>query len=84
MNSGDLLNQGRIEGKAVYVNAGNVINKSVGDLRAEILGDNVLITSEKDILNIGATIGAKENLNLIAAGDIVNNPWGESRLRHAE
>ena len=30
MNSGDLLNQGRIEGKAVYVNASNVINKSVG------------------------------------------------------
>ena len=77
MNSGDLLNQGRIEGKAVYVNASNVINKSVGELRAEILGDNILINSSKDILNIGATIGAKENLNLIATGDIVNITTGD-------
>ncbi|MBP9479665.1 MAG: hemagglutinin repeat-containing protein, partial [Sebaldella sp.] len=77
INSGDLLNQGRIEGKSVYVNANNVINKSVGELRAEILGDNISINSSKDILNIGATIGAKENLNLIATGDIVNITTGD-------
>ncbi|MCP1223934.1 hemagglutinin repeat-containing protein, partial [Sebaldella sp. S0638] len=76
INSSTLVNQGRLEGKTVYVNTDNLINKSVGALTAEITGTNIQIDAKNDILNIGAVISAKENLVLTAGGTISNITTG--------
>jgi filamentous hemagglutinin len=76
INSSTLTNQGRLEGKTVYVNTENLINKSVGALTAEITGTNIQLDAKSDILNIGATISAKEDLVLTAGGTISNITTG--------
>jgi filamentous hemagglutinin len=82
INSSTLTNQGRLEGKTVYVNTENLINKSVGALTAEITGTNIQINAKNDILNIGAVISAKEDLILTAGGTISNVTTGIEITEH--
>ena len=87
-------NAGIIGGSGkTYLEADEILNKSIGNSQAEIKGFDVELIGKNSIINQGSKIFAKNNLNLISNGNVFNRTtikgfnynFGElNRTRHTE
>ena len=87
-------NAGIIGGSGkTYLEADEILNKSIGNSQAEIKGFDVELIGKNSIINQGSKIFTRNNLNLISNGNVFNRTtikgfnynFGElNRTRHTE